>query len=265
MLDQFRTRALVISTIRVSLTQASSILTKYTTDQLEQETKTEELIVQGDLTEEEANRKNDEWEKTEWSRRWSTYPPDALKALLRFHAVTILMRVSELVLSYRVSKELMDKLTRETFKAAISKSENGVEGKEMRVQMFGTCLWANLVAFGSDWGVQQVALTYGYYIYHQKKKQKRMEQQQQQAKKKNSLFQSFFVKTKDEKKELDNDGAGGGMMLSLAVRSTKLVVLRFAALVMASAGGALGSQFKPGWGTLIGTSMGDGLLAAILD
>ena len=100
MLDQFRTRALVISvsiflsrrctsdgsifstpfphwlplvfycppfpatqTIRVSLTQASSILTKYTTDQLEQETKTEELIVQGDLTEEEANRKNDEWEK----------------------------------------------------------------------------------------------------------------------------------------------------------------------------------------------------------
>jgi len=284
MFDQFGMRALVVSTMRVSLTQASNVATRFVTDQLEEEFKTEELVVQGKLTPEEADEKNDKWEKREWSVRWRDYPPRALRALLRYHSVTFLMRLIERALSAKLTPETMDRLTRDTFRAAVRNRERGLVGGEMRERMWRGCLWANAVAFGADYLVSQGVLIWGYWSHHRAKRSRRTEErrrrkeEREEARRADSArgkFMKFLslgkIEEEEEREEEEDDddddeiAEGGAMMLSLAVRSCRLFVSRSAALAAASFGGALGSQAYPGWGTLVGTSAGDGLAAAALE
>jgi hypothetical protein len=48
-------------------------------------------------------------------------------------------------------------------------------------------------------------------------------------------------------------------------RSTHLTVSRFFSWIAASAGGAAGSVFYPGWGAVLGNQIGDSLVGALLD
>lgn len=263
MLDQFHPRAIVISTMRVTLTTASQIFAQYVTDQLESEVKREELVVRGEITPDEADRMNEEWEKNEWSSRWSAYPTKALHALGRFHAVSLLMRITEWYLSRCVSDEVLDRLTRDTFKAATREKERGLEGKELRREMWSVCLWANMIAFGCDCAVSQCLLVWGYMGYNRRRMRRIRERMRLKT-------YNGVEEGEDDTGEIEKDEENGSvftrpMGFSLALRSSKLITSRFLGLLAASAGGAIGSQICPGWGTLLGSSCGDGVAAALLD
>lgn len=265
MMDQFKPRSVVISTMRVTVTTASQIMAHYVTDQLESEVKREERVVRGEITPDEADRLNEEWEKKEWASRWSAYPTKALHALGRFHAVTLLMRVTEWYLSRRVTEEVLDRLTRDTFKAAIRENERGLEGKDLRKEMWQVCLWANMIAFGCECAVSQCLLMWGYMGYSRRRNE-RMKRNRERLRLKKCEVKGVDDKTGELDEDENDDAAYAGPMgLSLALRSSKLITSRFLGLLAASAGGAIGSQMYPGWGTLLGGSCGDGMAAALLE
>jgi len=88
---------------------------------------------------------------------------------------------------------------------------------------------------------------------------------------------SFGDETTDETdKNKDKEGSGkelaeydynqaGGVLLSFVYKSSQLLVARAIGLFMAGVGGAFGSMVRPGWGTLLGTQLGDAFVGAILD
>lgn len=260
MLDQFIPKAVVVSTMRVTVTAGSQILAHYVTDQLESEVKREELVVRGEITPDEADQLNEKWEKEEWASRWSAYPTRALHALGRFHAVTLLMRITEWYLSRRVTEEVLDRLTRDSFKAAIRENDRGLEGAELRREMWQVCLWANMIAFGCECAVSQCVLVWGYVGYSRRRSE-RMQRIRERLRLKRTDGDED-VKDEDDK---DDAAYAGPMGLSLALRSSKLITSRLLGLIAASAGGAVGSQIYPGWGTIFGSSCADGMAAALLD
>jgi len=262
MLDQFKPRAMAISTVRVAMTAGSQVLAHYVTDQLDWEVKREELVISGDLTPEEADRQNDDWNKKEWSSRWAAYPEKALHALGRFHAVTFLMRVTEWYLSHKVTDEVLDRLTRDTFKAAVRENERGLKGQELRKEMWHVCLWANMIAFGCECAVSLCLLVCTYAC---QPGTARIRMQRVQKKQSESCGGQDKIDNDSKEQETSNVGAPGSMSVSLLLRSSKLVTSRFLGLIVASAGGAIGSQIYPGWGTLFGTSCGDGIAGALFD
>jgi len=124
--DHMRPKSLLLSTTRVSIIQASTILTNYMTEQLERENEREELLVQGKITVSEMDRQNAEWEESEWKSRWKAFPERATTALLRFHAITLLSRFYETVLFQyilRLSPPTLDRLTKDPFQSALRKQE----------------------------------------------------------------------------------------------------------------------------------------------
>jgi hypothetical protein len=59
----FLTFFVVLQTARVIAMQASTTVSYFLTDQVEAETKREELVKKGLLTEREADQQNEEWEQ----------------------------------------------------------------------------------------------------------------------------------------------------------------------------------------------------------
>jgi len=204
-LDHLTSKGLLLSTARVSILQASAVLSSFITEQLEKELEREELLVQGKISADELDAQNAAWEEREWDERWKAYPKRALKALLRFHAVTILSRFYETVLCEYVLKVLpptLDRLTKDPFQSAIRKKErlsryerhgpsrlrlsNAAKSGEktastsatddirscvdLGTQMFYTSFYSSVIAFLADHTVQQGLLVYGYYIYYRQKK-----------------------------------------------------------------------------------------------
>jgi len=175
-------------------------------------------LVQGKISADELDAQNAAWEEREWDERWKAYPKRALKALLRFHAVTILSRFYETVLCEYVLKVLpptLDRLTKDPFQSAIRKKErlsryerhgpsrlrlsNPAKSGEkaastgatddirsrvdLGTRMFYTSFYSSVIAFLADHTVQQGLLAYGYYIYYRQKKKaikfKRLQKEEQ--------------------------------------------------------------------------------------
>ena len=132
-----------------------------------------------------------------------------------------------------VSDQTMDKLTKDTFRDA----KRNHHPNRSFTDSFTVHLWANTISFMADCTVHQVIFIYGYYMYyyHQRKK----------------------------KLQLQNDDAG--MALSLVLKSTKLTVARSIALIAASTGGAIGTLIYPGYGTLLGTQLGESAISSLTD
>ena len=296
-------KSLIISTARVSVLQISQVFTSYLTDQLKHETDLEEELSGGKISALELELRNNEWEEREWKRNWSSIPGKIKTALLKYHALVLIMRSYETCLSYFVDKQLMDKLTKDSFKSAIRKSKR-IESGESRPEgyareMFHTCMYSNAISFLADHTVQQVILAYGYYMFVKRERNlqylKRNEDQLMtfSASASGSIEDDLFLdpdaddilegdedekegdeNNTEEKDDGDKNATGlsrydlsqvGGILLSFMYKSSQLIVTRAAGLFMASVGGAIGSMVKPGWGTLCGIQLGDACVAALLD
>lgn len=240
--DHFRARPMVISTIRVGLVTSSNIFANFLTDQLEAETNRLEDVQNGIIDANKAQKENEEWEKNEWESRWKKFPTKVCHGFLKFHSITLCMRFYEYVASKIVTDETLDKLTTDTFRAA-RREPNRPFSKHME-----TNLWANTISFLADCTIYQVLLMYGYYLYYEGKKKKRRHQ---------LLLQCNMDTIYEEE--------SGGIALSIILKSTKLSVSRSISLVAASAGGAAGTMILPGWGTLLGTQLGDSLVSTLME
>lgn len=149
------------------------------------------------------------------------------------------MRVYEHVASKFVTEETLDTLTIDTFECAKRTAKTEDRGK-LFTAMLTTCWKANVISFLADYSVHQLILAYGYYIYI-KEKRRRIKQGNTDDLKIGSLTSSFIQK------------------------SSLLAFSRGVSLCFSSVGGAIGTTFWPGWGTLAGTNLGDSLSISLID
>jgi hypothetical protein len=181
---------------------------------------------------------------------------------MKYHAITLVMRLYEEVASRFVSNVMLDKLTLDTFASAKRRQRESSDNKAnfSIKDMTREGWYANFIAFLADYSVHQVILAYGYYVYirqHQlEKRQKRLAAAANQGK-----------ESADNSDDSDDDPLlhPGSLVLSFTKKSTLLALSRIIALAMASVGGALGTMLVPGWGTLAGTNFGDGIAASLTD
>lgn len=274
-LEHVQPANLAKSTIRVTLMQASYFLSNYMNDQLRLELERDERINNGEITVTEAIEEAEEWEEREWKKRWSEFPTKLFTALLKYHAIVLVMRLYEFIAEQLVNDVTLDLLTQDTFQTAkricncstpnksntnkntTNAPSNYVVGKEM----FSSCRYANFIAYAADYSVHQVILCYGYFIFfneHQRRRKERRKQQQQ--------------KLEEEKSTIDNNATNDDDVLnldslsfSLLKRSALLALSRGVAWQFASFGGAVGTIVLPGWGTLLGTNIGDSLSGLCMD
>jgi hypothetical protein len=156
----------------------------------------------------------------------------------------MVMRFYEHIASKFVDDRALDQLTLDTFESAKRRSSKQQEGMVLAREMFETCWRANLIGFLADYSIHQVILVFGYYVY--------VRGRQQQLKEQGST---------DESKDIHS----GSLAISLIKKSTLLAISRGIALGFASVGGAMGSVFLPGWGTLAGTNLADSLASSMMD
>jgi hypothetical protein len=275
-------------TVRVTTINVSTTLSNYFSDQLSYEQKIEEMVDSGDITPVEADEKTEEWEGHEWRLRMEALPRKIGHALIRFHACTALMRSYEFIMARHVLRvdldagtdifvpgaavssggnsshfsqeraiDIMDKLTRDPFQAALRTSQilhnrehtNGkvissttgadtTTNRELARRMFTTCIWANIIPFLAELTVQQGVLIYGYGAYYMARHKRRKNRE------------AMKEAGGPECNELDKHEEAA-YALSLFFRSCHLTVARSASWLVASAGGAAGSVVLPGWVSLV--------------
>eukprot|EP01082_Thalassiosira_pseudonana_P011412 g10507.t1 g10507 contig4:2006437-2007766(-) len=298
--DHYRPKALMLSTIRVTAINISTTLSTYFSDQLQSEQRIEGLVDSGKITPYEADELNEQWEEREWKLRTDMLPKRIGWALLRFHTCTGLMRFYEFVLGKYVLKvdgagaggrgTLTDGSASLRTSQVLHNSEHspgkvmssdGLEtstSRELRSQMFTTCLWANIIPFLAELTVQQGVLIYGYGVYYLEKKRKRKEREERKKSEAHDLnLHDEGCKEEEEEEEDKNtqqqaDGSDDGddvseaaYALSFVFRSSRLSIARSMSWIVASFGGAVGSSIYPGWGTVFGNQIGDALVGALID
>lgn len=174
------------------------------------------------------------------------------------------METNYSVLAHEKATTMLDKLTRDTFRASLRTSQllrnrecspgkvissNGTEtstSRELTKTMFSTCLWANIIPFFAELTVQQLVLAYGYginYIAREKRNKERRALNQEED---DPISESAYV-------------------LSLMIRSSRLTIARSMSWIIASTGGAIGSVVCPGWGTVFGVQIGDTVVGSLID
>lgn len=254
--DHLKPRAFIMSTLRVMIQQGTLIMANFMSDQLEGEMKRNQSVQEGKISQPEADEQAQEWEKEEWEKRWKLFPSRLFTAFAKYHTITILMRSYEKLASLRYDNVVLDKLTMDPFFAAkklMSTSSQVAENKAAEntvivKEMFYTTFWGNLIAFMADYSVHQVILCYGYYVYVRRKRQ-----QQQQA---------ALSPSSSEEKVVVLDAA---ILTSLLRKSTQLFVSRTFGLICSAAGGAIGTLWWPGWGTVLLSNMGEGAASVVMD
>ncbi|KAL9191119.1 hypothetical protein ACHAXT_000825 [Thalassiosira profunda] len=95
--SQFKPRALLLSTVRVTAINISTSMSTFFSDQLESEQNVEKRVEAGEITPREADELNEEWETREWELCKDALPKKIGWAILRFHACTAIMRFYEFV------------------------------------------------------------------------------------------------------------------------------------------------------------------------
>lgn len=177
--------------------------------------------------------------QAEWDRRLKELPSKIMIGYAKFHAITMLMRCYEFIAEKIVDEFTLDRLTVDPFEMAIRTSDRTHTKGELRKQMYTTCLWSNIIAFMADYSVHQVILAYTYYRYYENKRKRR--------------------------KAGEDDVDLAPLMLSYLTKSTSLIVSRGVGLFASAVGGAWGSTFYPGWGTVIGAQFCDGVVGSVFD
>jgi hypothetical protein len=298
-LDHLKTRSLIISTLRISLLQASQSLTAYFTDQLAFESSLDEDLMSGKITRLEFDIKSQQWEEKEWKTRTNDIVPKVKKALIKYHILIVCMRTYEKCFEWFVSKKMMDLLTKDSFKSAIRKQKRVNDGEILvdsngnhvtyAKAMFETCVYSNFIAFLSDYTVQQVIICFGYYQYIQRKRQQARFDSiaSGDLMLNDDMYYTHMppsdlvpveddndsTTSDDEKKKKASESKQiaissdetGGIMLSFLYKSCRLIVTKSLGLFMAGVGGSVGSLLRPGWGTIFGSQLGDTFVSVMVE
>lgn len=217
------------------------IAANYLTEQLAKDMERSELVNEGKMSQHEADEQSEEWEKTEWEKRWRVFPQKLLTAFAKYHVITLTVRLYEYVAAQCYDKVTLDKLTMDPFSAAKKMSASNDfnnDNQKIAREMFHTSLWANVISFMADYSVHQVILCYGYYIY---------------------------VRERRKRGGVEEEGMAGTIATSLLTKSTRLLLSRSVGLLASSTGGAIGSVVWPGWGTLLGANMAEGASGVVFD
>ena len=181
-----------------------------------------------------------------WKERTEKLPHNFAVAFAKYHAVILVMRLYEYIASQFLSEDTLDKLTLDTFQGAKRSAREGKKDLELGREMVGACWNANLIAFLADYSVHQVILLFGYYTYVRERRRR-----------------NRLLRSSDEGE--DSEIESGPLVLSVFRKSTLLAITRGVGLGFSAVGGAIGSMILPGWGTLIGTNLGDGLATTLTD
>mmetsp|Transcript_8647 Transcript_8647/g.21272 ORF Transcript_8647/g.21272 Transcript_8647/m.21272 type:complete len:426 (-) Transcript_8647:5-1282(-) len=275
-LDHYRPKSLIISSIRVTLQQGTTILAGFMGDQLELDLKRNQRVNVGEITQMEADLEADEWEKIEWEKRWKTLPNKFVAALVKYHSVTLILRFYEYVVSKVVDMHKLNKLTMDPFvmsrrmasrienKSPLGKTET-VRDHKMRVtqDMTVSTLWANLLPFCADYSLHQALLCYGYFKYYNYQRQRRLLTAKRDEghsdvdeTDESSPNGSASALITDDDKELAKD---------LGWKSLRLAGSRQIGLLGSALGAGIGTVVWPGWGTIVFTAIGDGAGGMIMD
>lgn len=181
----------------------------------------------------------------EWEKRWKIFPQKFLTAFARYHATTLVLRLYEWTVAHWVTNQRMDMLTMDPFAASKTLAAK-VDVKDHPMyaanRIAHTTFWANLLFTLSDYTVHQTLLCYAYYIYYQRKQQRRRTEGGSQP-----------------------EGDDRAIVTSFVHRSGQLFASRGFALVCSAIGAGVGTIVRPGWGTLMMSSMGEGAATTIMD
>jgi len=252
-LDHLKIRPFVIGAIRTVVQQSSLAIVSYFSDEMEEMRKNDSLVDEGALTEEEAQRKAELWEQTEWSKCIKEIPRKILIAFAKLHTTTLLMRLYEFIVEKKFQVETLDKLTTDIFRGAkyeASQLEYSPNRRMLVVKkMTSACLWANAISFLSDYTVQQVIICGTHSIYFLRIRRARME--------KNAAHGAMKGDTQEV-----NDMV---MFFAFSLKSVRLAVTRIAAWGFSSVSGGLGTLIYPGYGTLFGFHLGDSLISSLME
>mmetsp|Transcript_2332 Transcript_2332/g.5170 ORF Transcript_2332/g.5170 Transcript_2332/m.5170 type:complete len:305 (+) Transcript_2332:1617-2531(+) len=202
----------------------------------------------------------------EWEKRWKTFPEKFATALVKYHAVTLILRSYEYIASKIVHLHRLDKLTTDPFamskRLAAKQKERTASDKNERIEttvyMTQTALWANLLPFFADYSLHQGLLCYGYYRYYTYRRQQRIEEASTpaDADELEETIESEEEAAAEETRALGRD---------LVTRSSRLASNRGLGWIGTAVGSGIGSVIWPGWGTLVVSSFGDVVAGAILD
>jgi len=272
-LGHLKGKAIVMSTLRVSIQQATAILVAFISEQLELDLKRNIKVNEGELTQLEADLEAEEWEKIEWQRRWKIFPIKFFTALAKYHAVTLILRSYEFLAAKVVNLKQLDKLTTDPF--AISKRlatklkeknpldkpnpNSNNEKLTTMLSMTQTSLWANLLPFFSDYSLHQGLLCYGYYKYYSFKRQRRIVNSE--------VISPADPDEQEEFEDAEKEAAvkeRNILVSDLADKSSRLAANRCLGWYCSAVGSGIGSVVYPGWGTIIGSSLCDAAAGTIL-
>jgi hypothetical protein len=206
--------------------------------------------------------------QVEWDKRWKAFPKKLFVALAKYHSVTLTMRLFESICSLFCNVSTMDKLTMDFFAASRTLATNmmssqGVGSKNQTMtsavrtkpisvmtEMTATTFWANLLITLADYSVHQVLLCYGYYMYYERQRKKTKQQQSAESN----------VDEEKDYKQLKRT-----LTDHLLQHSIQLFCARSCGLVCGSIGAGIGTIIKPGWGTLMISSMAEGAAPSLVD
>lgn len=215
--------------------------------------------------------------QVEWDKRWKTFPLKFVHALIKYQAVTLILRSYELVASKIVNFKQLDKLTTDPFaisrrlatklseqKSSPRNKKNNTaptnESLHVTISMTQTTLWANFLPFCADYSLYQGLLCYGYYKYYTLRRQRRLLELAQTSPsdpdEQDSIYERERIVSLEERTALVKD---------LTEKSTRLASNRGLGWFCSSVGAGVGSVVWPGWGTLVVSAMGDAAAGMVLD
>jgi hypothetical protein len=286
---------------RICILQATQISSQIMNDQLAAEMDRDEKVREGEISEQLARHLAAEWSQVrslgifkgrhlllilssneafaflyrqrEWGRFWPLLKHRVGVGYIKYHAVTIVIRVYEAGASRLCTQQRIDDLTYDTFRIA---KQREYQHKHQNVsEMFSVCWNAQLIGYFADYTIHQFLLARAYYLYLRDLHQRRDFARARLA---GAAFQGVEVELAQHENVhlmplptggLDNDdryrSEQGALLISFLKKSTMLALSRAVALACASLGGALGTYFFPGYGTIAGMNIGDGVAFSQLD
>lgn len=163
-----------------------------------------------------------------WKLYWIEVKQRVLPPLVKYQATMLLLQLLQHALTSLVSGDTLLKMNQHPPRRARSIAERESDRILVGTEVFVASLWANLLFYGTNWMVSQIACLYDFYF-----------RQRLLARRRGSVYCD-----KEDIVYLAND-------------SWAILVSNGRRYLYSSLGAGLGSIILPGWGTLVGTGMGD--------
>ena len=162
------------------------------------------------------------------------------------------MRTYEFFASRFYPETTLDALTMDFFAASktlANKTDVSRNKSHSFAVMTETTFWANLMYYLADYSVHQILFCYGYYMYYQRQKKKQLGPNSQQSKNATTGLDEFAIQTAQD----------------CAVTSAHLIGSRMCGLVFSAVGAGVGILIKPGWATLMASTMAESAGLTMVD